>query len=107
MPKLATVIVPRNIWVRIDKKTREAIPDSVSVRKSQNDEVEWFSEDGQGYTVRFGARSPFQEHEFHVPKGGSVCSGPPHDGTRPDECYKYDILDGSVLMADPQIIIKN
>jgi len=77
----STVIVPRNIWVKIGPvelsvvtpagappaASMKTTPDPVYLRKSQNDEAEWFSEDKNSYTIRFKDKSPFQSKEFVVP----------------------------------------
>jgi hypothetical protein len=121
----STVVVPRNIWVKIGRaglslatasgttKSRKPTPapmkitpDPVYLRKDENDEVEWFSEDNHSYTIRFRGKTPFQSTEFVAPVGGSVCSGPPNAFTRPGEKYKYEIWSDSICVADPQIIIK-
>ena len=46
----------------------------VNVRKSEREEVIWFS-DSDEFSVNFPT-SPFKDQTFHVPAGGSVKSGP-------------------------------
>ncbi len=105
--KVAAALVPRNQWVKIEKKTKKVDPDSIELSKSRKDEAEWFSDDDETYTVVFEeGKSPFASTRFVVPKGGSVCSGTPVLGevNRP---YKYSVFDGNnQLVVDPQIIIR-
>lgn len=76
----------------------------VNVRKSQREEIEWHSE-GDELRIDFTV-SPFEEHSFHVPAGGSVCSGPVRDNA-PIDRYQYFITNISLAKsADPIIEIK-
>jgi hypothetical protein len=65
-------------WVEITRNAKNVRVSSseVHLRKSEGDEVEWFSH-GEAYTVVFDSNgSPFPDKEFHVSKQGSTGSGP-------------------------------
>jgi hypothetical protein len=80
---------------------------TVYLSKDNKEEVEWFSRD-EAFTVKF-PRTPFKDSEFHVPKNGSVGSGP-IDVDVEEEAeknrYPYSIIDANEVTVDPDVIIR-
>jgi hypothetical protein len=76
----------------------------VNVRKSENEEVVWYS-DGDEFAIHFPV-SPFAEQTFRVPAEGSTSSGP----VRPDapiDYYQYFITNVALAKsADPGLNVK-
>jgi hypothetical protein len=76
----------------------------VNVRKSENEEVVWYS-DGDEFTIRFTV-SPFAEQTFHVPAGGCTSSGPVKPEA-PIDYYQYFITNVALAKsADPGLNVK-
>jgi len=102
----------RKTWVEIRRSANEVgvTSEHVFLRKSEGDEVEWFSQ-GAAYTVLFDTEkgSPFADNEFHVSKQGSAGSGPivVTPKSQNGESYKYSILDANKKkVVDPDVIIR-
>lgn len=76
----------------------------VNLRRSASDEIVWSSE-GDEFSVHFPI-TPFDEHTFHVPAGGTKGSGP----VRPDAAiahYQYFVTDVALAKsADPGANVK-
>jgi hypothetical protein len=84
--------------------------DWVNLRKKLGDQIRWVSL-GKEFTIHFDD-TPFadkhgnEKHDFVVPAGGSVDSGPPVFG-QPDEDYEYTIGRPALAMsADPGLSVK-
>jgi hypothetical protein len=76
----------------------------VNIRKSEGEEVVWFS-DSDEFSVHFPT-SPFRDHTFHVPAGGSVNSGPVRLDAPIDQ-YQYFITNVALAKsADPGLNVK-
>jgi hypothetical protein len=101
----------RSTWVKLNRTFHDMTDRaSVSVSIKRRDEVEWLSDDNEGYTIDFHGRSPFYDGTFVIPKGGSVCSGPVRTGVAADSSYPYTVtwtVAQNVAAADPEIVIKN
>jgi hypothetical protein len=104
------VHVTANIWVGIDTKNNKVTPNETNISKSGRHEVEWYCLDpNASATVKFAKEeSPFLDSEFHVPAGGTACSGP----ARPDAAarnYSFQVFDSTgvtlQLSATSNIII--
>jgi len=80
-----------------------AEPDPLHLSKSAGDQAEWSSTQGRAFTIHFGSRSPFAGATFHVPRGGSVSSGPITG--QPGSSYKYSLENDQGKVKDPTIII--
>jgi hypothetical protein len=80
---------------------------TVKVSRSVGEEVVWFSHDNKRAIIAFASAdgSPFEETHFHVPAGGSVCSGPAHSAAVL-KAYKYTVV-GHAGVNDPIIIIQH
>jgi hypothetical protein len=100
---LDEAIHPKRLPVHI-RHDGEVDNELVNVRKSAGEQVTWYS-DGDEFSIRFTV-SPFAEHTFHVPAGGSVSSGP----IRPDapiDYYQYFITNVALAKsADPGLAVK-
>jgi hypothetical protein len=109
---MVPAIMPaRKTWVEIrrDPDKVRVTSEHVYLRKSEGDEVEWFSQ-GEAYTVVFDKnRTPFADNEFHVSTKGSSASGPivvpVTDKTNGDR-YSYSIIDAKGVKLDPDVIIR-
>jgi hypothetical protein len=101
---MATAVISRNIWAEID---RTKPPVAIELDRDARDEAEWFSKAIESFTIRFTAESPFRNKEFHVPLGGSVCSGPPTSSALKGGHYKYEVLDSNnITVHSNEIVIK-
>jgi len=107
MHTAAATAAIRNAWVKIDKARHTVDRDSIPISKSREEEVEWYSRDDEAFSIVFDkGKSPFQSEQFHIPHGGSVCSGPAVKGVL-DKSYKYTVLDSNGgMVVDPQVVIK-
>jgi hypothetical protein len=108
---MATAIAPvatRSIWakVKIAKDGKPAPLNPIQVSKRREEEVQWLAEPKLRLHMVFEAETPFEDSEFVVPKGGSVCTGAVRKEAV-EKTYKYTIKDelGNMLL-DPEIIIK-
>jgi hypothetical protein len=70
----------------------------------EGDQAQWGSTEEVEFTVAFKGRSPFKATVFHVPAGGTVCSGPI---TGKPGIYEYSLIDYQGKVKDPTIIVEN
>jgi len=72
---------------------------------ASGDQAEWTSSEGRNFKVTFArGKSPFSEETFHIPKSGSVISGPIIGKAGK---YKYSVEDDHGRIKDPTIIVEN
>jgi hypothetical protein len=93
--------------IKITSHNGKVDADEVRVSKNAGEEVMWFSHDNKRAIIAFASAdgSPFEETHFHVPAGGSVCSGPAHRAAKA-KAYKYTVV-GHAGVNDPIIIIEH
>lgn len=100
-PENATPGKPLPVHIHRDGEVDNEL---VNVRKSENEEVVWYS-DGDEFAIHFPV-SPFAEQTFRVPAGGCISSGP----VKPDapiDYYQYFITNVALAKsADPGLNVK-
>ncbi|MBZ5571925.1 MAG: hypothetical protein LAO09_08605 [Acidobacteriia bacterium] len=97
------VHVSANVWVGI-RDDGVVEPYSMAISRKGRHEVEWFcTNQNQTATVTF-IDTPFQDKEFHVPAGGSACSGPVLDTgqLKPEYTYKIRLGSSTSPQSQPQ-----
>ena len=96
------VHVSANVWVGIDTVKGTVIPKELTLSRDGRHEVEWYCIDKTASAVvKFVKGSPFESSEFHIPAGGTACSGPVLKDT-PNTNFEYQI---SVVSLGPAKLV--
>ena len=103
MPSTGTALNPKPVVIDNDNGHVPSPFDYQHLNRYE-DEAVWVSLNGSPFTVHFDPRhTPFNDHIFKVPAGGTRHSGPVIRGEHGEE-FKYSV-DGPVSSTDPKIIV--
>ncbi len=81
-----------------------AVPDSVTIFKSESEQVTWINEAGEPIGITF-TPSPFTKSSFDIPAGGRGSSG---TSTAANNPYKYTVTGKtSGQSLDPEVVVEN
>jgi hypothetical protein len=100
------------VWIWLDKDGCIAMDCDPVIIAGGTEEVRWRLRPGyhkglDRVTIRFTNAGPFVSHEFPLPLGGAVSSGPA--GFAGDFKYDIEVLPhaGSLRVKDPRVIVED
>jgi hypothetical protein len=90
--------------VHITNDNGEVDQPTINVNRLKGEQVTWSANSGKATIVFTGPKgSPFDQHSFEVPAGGSISSGVVKSTA--SGSYKYDVV-GLSKTNDPVIIVE-